>query len=142
MIQQTSFEQVLGALLEDGHEVTLTKHNGTIGMKLNSEGVAISGVTLEQIGQLAIEAAVSGWFKRIDGADQVCQNKWHGSGSWSKVAVCPDCLERWQGTRLKGLRECDGCGDEVPLEEIKKIYRGKNSGSSSCQECYLDMEDK
>ncbi len=64
----TPFEQVLEALLEDDHEIHFKKEDGTIFVKLDSEEmVAVSGVTLEQIGQLAIGAAISFGFKRIDG---------------------------------------------------------------------------
>lgn len=102
----TPFEQVLEALLEDGHKVRFTKKDGTIAMNLNSEGiVAICGVTLEQIGQLAIEGAVQCAFKRIDGAEQVCQHLWHDPKFEKEIngqvlEVCPDCSERWRGTPL------------------------------------------
>jgi len=66
--QPTPFELVVEALLDDGHDIHFKKEDGTIFMKLNSEEiVAVSGVTLEQIGQLAISSALSLGFKRIDG---------------------------------------------------------------------------
>ncbi len=91
---QTIFEQLLDALLKAGHEVRFTKNKGSISMTLNSDGiVAIFGVTLEQIGQIAIESAVSLAFMpaktpdqggagktRIDGGethDTKCKNIWH-----------------------------------------------------------------
>jgi len=98
MTQQTPFEQVLDALLEDGHEVHFTKNDGSISMKLSSDGiVAVCGVTLEQIGQLAIEGAVQCAFKRIDGAEQVCQNRWHDVELGDKIGeCCPDCSKSWR----------------------------------------------
>ncbi len=63
---QTIFEQFLDALLEDGHDVHFTKENGTILMVLDSEEIlAVSGVTLEQIGQLGIGSAVRSAYKKI-----------------------------------------------------------------------------
>jgi len=68
MTQQTLFEQVLGALLEDGHDVHFKKLDGIIFIILNDDaGNIVSGVTLEQIGQLMIGSAVSQTWKRIDG---------------------------------------------------------------------------
>jgi len=103
--QPTPFELVVEALLDDGHELHFRKEDGTIGMKLNSEQfVAISGVTLEQIGQLAISSSLSIGFKRIDGAEKVCQHRWHHAKTkmidgqtWQS---CPDCREHWRGTNL------------------------------------------
>ncbi len=119
--QLTAFETVLGAILDDGHSVTFKESKGTISVILDDgDQIVLSCVNFEQIGQLFIESAVSAAFKESDQG---------GAGD----------------TRIDGgdeLVECDGCGDEVPVEEIKKIYRGKNSGKVSCQECYLDMEDR
>ena len=80
---QTIFEQFLDALLEGGHEIHFHKHKGTICMILKNcyELSAISGVTLEQIGQIGIEGAISSAYKnnpdqggagdtRIDGGDE------------------------------------------------------------------------
>ncbi len=83
---QTIFEQFLDALLQNHHKVHFKRENGTILMTLDSESLdsggisAVSGVTLEQIGQIGIEAAVSEAYKnnpdqggagdtRIDGGD-------------------------------------------------------------------------
>ena len=67
----TPFEQVLEVLLEDGHKVRFTKKDGTIAMRLDADPIfVVSGVTLEQIGQLAISSALSIGFKRIDGGEQ------------------------------------------------------------------------
>lgn len=64
----TPFDLTLEILLDDGHDVHFKKEEGTISLTLNDDSVSIaSGVTLEQIGQLAIGSAISQAFKRIDG---------------------------------------------------------------------------
>jgi len=66
--QSSSFELVVELLLDGGHELHFKKEGGMISVKMNSEKmVAISGETLEQIGQHAIKAAIEYGFKRIDG---------------------------------------------------------------------------
>jgi len=66
--QPTPFELVVETLLDDGHELHFKKEDGTISMTLNSEQIiAVSGVDVEQIGQLAISSALGFGFKRIDG---------------------------------------------------------------------------
>ena len=87
MTRESSFELLLGILLEEGHEVRLVKNKRSISMTLNSEKVvAVCGETLEQVGQLGIEAAISYGFKkipdqggagdtRIDGGDVIYEDE-------------------------------------------------------------------
>lgn len=85
MTRQTSFEQLLGAFLEAGHEVTFTKEeNGTICMRLHPEHSppVFSAPSLEEIGEFGICCAVAVAYKkktsdqggagdtRIDGGDE------------------------------------------------------------------------
>ena len=96
MMQLTPFEQILEALLEDGHEIHFKKENGTIFFTLNDDTVNMSAApTLEQIGQLVIGSAVSQAFKRIDGGS--CTDVWHQCKA--KLDDCPTCGAKsdWQG---------------------------------------------
>ncbi len=74
----TSFDWILEALLMNGHEVTIeydpdSKNLTRFLLCLDGgKGLAFTGESLNIIGQVIIDSAIEGAFKRIDGADQVC----------------------------------------------------------------------
>ena len=118
MTRQTSFEQLLSAFLEDGHEVTFRKDSiGNIIFMIDVKHGAgrkrtlFWATSLKEIGEEGIKCLVSDAYKmdsdqggagktRIDGGDQVCNNAWHDPKN-DKMIVgvtyedCPLCSESW-----------------------------------------------
>ena len=122
MTQQTPFELVVEALLEDGHEIHFKKEDGTIYMRLNSEKmVAVSGVTVDEIGERMSSSSLQAGFKRIDGADEVCQHMWHDLPKRVWANPCPTCGEKtkcanqWHRSTLSPALDpsesCPECGE-------------------------------
>ena len=120
MTRQTSFEQLLSAFLEQGHEVTIRKDGtqdytiGNIIFMIDIEHGAgrkrtlFMAPSLEEIGEIGIGSLVSDAYKmdtdqggagktRIDGGDDVprCQDRWHRD-HFNKKTGCPSCSERWK----------------------------------------------
>lgn len=90
----TPFEWILETLLVNGHEVTIeydadSEDNLTrFLLRLNGHnGPAFAGENLRIIGEIIIDSAIEGAFKRIDGAEQISQE------NASDEIKCPGCRQ-------------------------------------------------
>ena len=78
----TAFETVLGALLDNGNTVTFKENGcGLISVKISSDKISVSASSLEQVGDIFINASIAEAFNgdpdyggagktRIDGGDK------------------------------------------------------------------------